>query len=102
MPSSLDFSNEPKERPKTFRVHQSEPFNAEPADLSELINHNITPAHLVYGRNHGPIPDIEEDEYVLVVDGLVDKKLLLSLSDLKEFPETHIIAALQVTREKRS
>ena len=101
MSPSLDFSNDPKDRPRTLHIHQSEPFNAEPEDLSDLINHNITPTHLVYGRNHGPIPNIKEDEYTLTIDGLVDRKLSLSLSELKEFPKSTIVASLQVCRERR-
>jgi sulfite oxidase len=92
----LDFSNDPKDRPKTLRIHQSEPFNAEPEDLTEFINHHITPIDLVYGRNHGPIPDIKEDEFKLTINGLVDHILELSLSDLKSMPKTDIVTALQV------
>src|SRR5438046_3108448 len=92
----LDFSNEPKDRPKTLRVHQSEPFNAEPKDLTEFINHHITPTHLLYRRNHSPIPDIKEEEYRLNVNGLVKKPLELTLSDLKDMPKTDVVAALQV------
>jgi sulfite oxidase len=92
----LDFSNDPKDHPNTLHIHQSQPFNAEPEDLNALISHNITPTRLVYGRNHGPIPDIKEDEYNLVVDGLVGNKLELRLSDLKSMPKLDVIAALQV------
>lgn len=92
----LDFSNDPKDRPKTLRIHQSEPFNAEPEDLTEFINHHITPIDLVYHRNHSPIPDIKEDEFVLTVNGLVDHILELSLSDLKSMPKMDVVAALQV------
>ena len=94
---SLDFSNEPKDRPKTLLIHQSEPFNAEPEDLTEFINHHITPTSLVYGRNHGPIPDIKETDYKLVVNGLVDHELKLTLSDIKALPKATVITALQVT-----
>ena len=94
--SSLDFSNEPKDRPKTLLVHQSEPFNAEPQDLTEFIHHHITPTNLVYGRNHGPIPDIHEADYTLVVNGLVNHELKLTLSDIKALPKTTVITALQV------
>ena len=93
---SLDFSNDPKNRPKTLHIHQKEPFNAEPEDLAEFIKHYITPTNLVYGRNHGPIPDIKEDEYVLTVDGVVKDKLKLTLSDLKAMPKVNVVAALQV------
>lgn len=93
----MDFSNDPKHCPKTLHVHQSEPFNAEPEDLTQLINHHITPTHLLYCRNHGPIPDIKEDEYVMTVEGLVNHKLTLTLSDIKSMPKTDVVAALQVT-----
>lgn len=92
----LDFSNEPKDRPKTLHVHQAEPFNAEPEDLREFISHAITPLHLVYGRNHGPIPDIKEHDYRLAINGLVKKELTLKLSDLKNMQRTTVVTALQV------
>src|SRR5271168_2882846 len=94
--SSLDFSNEPIDRPKELHVHQEKPFNAEPHDLAELINHNITPTELVYGRNHGPIPDIKEEDYTLTINGLVDKELNFTLFQLKRMPKVEIVAALQV------
>ena len=96
--SSLDFSNEPKDRTKALHVHQAQPFNAEPEDLAEFIEHHITPSHLVYGRNHGPIPDINAAEYSLTVTGAVDKMLHLSLQSLKSMLKVDVVAALQVRR----
>ena len=93
---SLDFSNEPKDRAKALLVHQKEPFNAEPKDLREFISHSITPLHLVYGRNHGPIPDIKESDYRLTINGLVKTHLSLKLSDIKKMPRTDVVTALQV------
>jgi len=93
---ALDFSKDPKTHPNTLHVHQEEPFNAEPADPAELIKHHITPTTLVYGRNHGPIPDIKEHEYSLTINGLVNHELTLTLSDLKTMAKTHVVAALQV------
>jgi sulfite oxidase len=93
---ALDFSNDPKHRPKTLRILQSQPFNAEPDDLAEFINYYVTPTDLVFGRNHGPIPDIKEDKYTLTIDGLVDNKLILTLSELKSMPKCDVVAALQV------
>ena len=93
---SLDFSNEPKDRPKTLHVHQAEPFNAEPEDLREFISYPITPLHLVYGRNHGPIPDVKADDYRLTINGLVKNGLALTLSDIKKMPRTEVVTALQV------
>ena len=92
----LDFVNDPKDHPRTLHVHQEQPFNAEAGDLAELIKYNITPTNLVFTRNHGPIPDIQEDAYRLRVDGLVENPLTLSLSDLKQMPRTDVVVALQV------
>jgi sulfite oxidase len=92
----LDFSKDPKTYPATLHLHQKEPLNAEPFDSRELIAHNITPLHLIFDRNHGPIPDITEDGYRLTVNGLVTRPMEFTLSDLKEMPPTEIVAALQV------
>lgn len=35
-------------------------------------------------RNHGGIPNIEEDAFELAIDGLVNKSVKLSLKDLKD------------------
>jgi len=92
----LDFSRDPKTHPESLYIHQEHPFNAEPADPAELIKHPITPANLVYGRNHGPIPDIQEKDYTLTVHGLVDHPLHLTLSDLKSMHKVEVVTALQV------
>jgi DMSO/TMAO reductase YedYZ molybdopterin-dependent catalytic subunit len=94
--TSLDFSNDPKDRPETLHIHQSKPFNAEPENLTNFIENSITPMDLVYGRNHGPIPDIKEKDYVLTIDGLVGNKTRLTLSEIKGMPKVDVVAALQV------
>jgi DMSO/TMAO reductase YedYZ molybdopterin-dependent catalytic subunit len=93
----LDFSKDPKTHPRTLHIHQDEPFNAEPADPAELIKYHITPTYLVYSRNHGPMPNIaREEDYSLSVDGLVERNLTLTLSDLKSMQKTEAVTALQV------
>jgi hypothetical protein len=50
----MDFSDEPAHSAQLL-VHDAQPFNAEPP-LAELVRHELTPAALVYGRNHGASP----------------------------------------------
>lgn len=63
-------------------VHETEPFNAEPPPWV-LAGSLLTPVEAFYSRNHGPIPDIDPAMWRLRVDGMVDRGLDLSLSDLQ-------------------
>jgi sulfite oxidase len=47
----MDFTDEPPHSARLV-VHGTQPFNAEPP-LDALVQHEITPAELVYSRNHG-------------------------------------------------
>lgn len=48
----------------------------------------ITPSALHFERHHNGVPAIESDRHRLVIHGLVDKPLMLSMSDLMRFPST--------------
>jgi DMSO/TMAO reductase YedYZ molybdopterin-dependent catalytic subunit len=63
-------------------VHKTYPFNAEPPK-ELLCSSYITPVELFYVRNHGNIPTLDANKYRLVVQGLVEKQLVLSLDDIK-------------------
>lgn len=96
-----------------LKVLGEKPFNAEP-DIANLIQHSLTPSELVYCRNHCgwylPIPvlcssflhtaDVQEfdDRFIVTVDGLVQRKIELSVGDLKaRFSPKTVVAALQVS-----
>lgn len=82
-------------------VHKTSPFNGGPPP-ELLVQHMITPQSLWFVRNHGTIPRIEGDDFRLQVDGLVEKKLRLSLADLRgEFPEVTVQAALMCAGNRR-
>jgi sulfane dehydrogenase subunit SoxC len=54
----------------------------------------ITPNGLFFERHHGGVPAINPDEHRLMVHGMVDKPLLLTMKDLMRFPSvsrTHFI-----------
>ncbi|ACL62742.1 sulfite dehydrogenase [Methylobacterium nodulans] len=51
----------------------------------------ITPNGLFYERHHGGIPDIDPAQHRLMVHGLVEIPLLLTMNDIRRFPsESHI------------
>jgi sulfite oxidase len=82
-------------------VHQKEPFNAEPP-RSVLAGRPLTPVEAFYSRNHGPIPDIDPATWRLRVDGLVDREVELSLSDLQQrFPARTQVATLECAGNRR-
>ena len=46
----------------------------------------ITPGGLHYERHHAGVPDIDPDQHRLVVHGLVERPLVLTMDDLMRFP----------------
>jgi sulfane dehydrogenase subunit SoxC len=55
----------------------------------------ITPSGLCFERHHGGIAEIEPAAYRLMIHGLVDKPLMLTLADLKRFPRVSRIYFLE-------
>jgi sulfane dehydrogenase subunit SoxC len=71
------------------------PFNPNPFGLTEHLYTPlqdsigiITPASLHYTMGHAPfyVPDINPEQHRLMIHGMVDRPLLLSLAELKRFP----------------
>jgi sulfite oxidase len=85
----------------SFLVRESLPFNGEPP-LGLLVQSRLTPTPLFFARNHGNIPQIDPAEYRLVVNGLVERPLSLSLEDLiHNFPNRTLSATLQCAGNRR-
>jgi sulfane dehydrogenase subunit SoxC len=55
----------------------------------------ITPNGLAFERHHGGIAEIDPEDYRLIVHGLVDKPLMLTLADLKRYPRENRIYFLE-------
>jgi sulfane dehydrogenase subunit SoxC len=55
----------------------------------------ITPNGLCFERHHGGIAEIDPNDYRLIVHGLTDKPLMLTLADLKRFPRVNRIHFLE-------
>lgn len=88
------------EKRKYNIVHEKEPFNAEtPLDL--LRQSFVTPSDSFFSRNHALIPQVEPENYRLLVQGLVENKLELTLEDIKSFPKMSVNATLQCAGNRR-
>jgi len=82
-------------------VRQQKPLNGGPP--SHLITRtHVTPNDLFFVRNHAPVPKINLDEYELLIDGLVDRPLRLSLAELAELPKVRLEATLQCAGNRRT
>lgn len=61
------------------------------ADLKGII----TPSGLVFERHHAGIPDINPDQHRLMIHGMVERPLVLSMSDLMRLPSVSKIHFLE-------
>jgi sulfite oxidase len=85
-----------------FIVHSSSPFNAEPP-LDLLRANFITPRELFYVRNHGNVPEIDAAAFRLVVEGMVERPLELTLDRLQnDFPRRTVMATLECAGNRRN
>jgi sulfane dehydrogenase subunit SoxC len=55
----------------------------------------ITPNGLVFERYHGGVPTVNPDEHRLIIHGLVERPLILTMDDLKRFPSVSEIKFLE-------
>lgn len=82
-------------------VHERDPFNAETPRYA-LAEGDVTALDAFYVRNHGPVPELDESDWRLCVDGLVERELELSLTGLRErFEDRSVVATLQCAGNRR-
>jgi nitrate reductase (NAD(P)H) len=77
--------------PRLIRLTGVHPFNVE-APLTALFNEGfLTTQELFYVRNHGPVPEVREEDipnWEFTVEGLVDNPLTITLTQLmKEYEQ---------------
>lgn len=83
-------------------IRTTDPLNSEPP-LGELVRDVITPVEWFYVRTHGTIPAIDEDRFVLEVDGAVATPLRLTMGVLRtKFEKSTVTAALQCAGNRRT
>ena len=59
------------------------------------LNGIITPSGVVFERYHAGVPEIPPDQHRLMIHGLVERPLVLSMDDLMRFPSESIIRFLE-------
>jgi len=70
--------------------------------VSALVEFKYTPEDLVYCRNHGPVRELEDGEYVVAVNGLVNTPLKITVRELRtQFQRARVVAALQCAGNRR-
>ena len=79
------------------------PYNGEPP-RKRLVDTEITDNKDFFVRNHGGVPEIEEDAYDLDLDGLVRNPKKITLKELKDerlFPRQSNVVSLQCSGTRR-
>lgn len=95
--SSPPFSKHPQ-----IIVKEVSPFNAGPP-LELLTENFITPAELLFVRNHGDVPVVDAGSYRLTIDGMIEQPRELTLDELREgFPRKQVVAAMQCAGNRRT
>ncbi|KAF8828731.1 hypothetical protein HHX47_DHR3000359 [Lentinula edodes] len=91
--SIVDFSWETVQREKPDLLHLLDfPYNGE-TKRDQLLQGKLTDNKYHFVRNHGGVPNINENDYELEIAGLVNKPIKISLKDLKDpekFPGTAV------------
>ncbi|EPT05357.1 hypothetical protein FOMPIDRAFT_1156176 [Fomitopsis schrenkii] len=100
----VDFSWETVQKEKPDMIHILDfPYNGE-TPRNVLMEGKLTDNKYHFVRNHGGVPDIEEDAFELEIGGLVNKPVKLSMKELKDasrFPQVEITVTLQCSGTRR-
>lgn len=78
---------------KSLEPVTEEPLNA--ATPVTALRDPVTPASLVYVRNHFAMPEIDPEDWRLVVGGAVSNPVTFSLEELKSHPVRSVTMALE-------
>jgi sulfane dehydrogenase subunit SoxC len=80
----VDISRLPEAGPGVRHVDPADAFNSK-TPLDKLVG-VITPTDLHYERSHAGVPDLDPARHRLLMHGMVDSPLVLSVDDLKAMP----------------
>ncbi len=90
-----------EDRGDGFVVHATAPLNGGPTPQAQRASF-VTPNHLFFVRTHGEVPRIDPDDYVLRIEGLVERPLSLTLAHLARFERTSVLSTLVCAGQRRS
>ncbi len=83
-----------------FNVHRQQPFNGGPP-LDLLRADFFTATDLFYVRNHAPVP-VADADWLLEIDGAVQRRLSLDLATLqRDFPRHELAATMMCAGNRR-
>jgi len=69
-------------------------------DIRNIVG-PITPRDQFFTTQHYGHPDIDPDTFLLTVSGLVDRKVSLSLDELRAMPSTELVAGFECSGNRR-
>ncbi|KAK7037250.1 hypothetical protein VNI00_011241 [Paramarasmius palmivorus] len=102
--SIVDFSWETVQKEKPDLIHLLDfPYNGE-TTRDQLLEGKVTSNKYHFVRNHGGVPDINEDDFELEIGGLVKNPIKISMKDLKDpskFPQAEVTVTLQCSGTRR-
>ena len=73
-------------------------------DQRRLVETELTDNKDHFVRNHGGVPEIDEDAFELELGGLIKKPMRLSMADLKDetkFPRQSNVVTIQCSGTRR-
>jgi sulfite oxidase len=91
----------PEGKDPSLVVRQAEPRNAGPP-LATLRVQEVTGNDLFFVRNHGNVPRIDPAAHRLVIDGLVENPLTLTLAEIHAQPAVRVTATLECAGNRRT
>ncbi|KDQ57111.1 hypothetical protein JAAARDRAFT_35713 [Jaapia argillacea MUCL 33604] len=101
--SIVDVSWEVVQKEKADMIHLLDfPYNGE--TKREHLLEKLTDNKHHFVRNHGGVPDIDEDAFELEIGGFVHRSVKLSLKDLKDetkFPQSEVTVTIQCSGTRR-
>ena len=103
LPDFSDLQTQHLGRSDRLKVIAKFPFNAETDADYQCFPHFITPNKLQFERNHNLIPEIEEEDYELLLQKTRDDEdpMVLTLEDVKKMPEYTLVAYTACAGNKR-
>jgi sulfane dehydrogenase subunit SoxC len=91
-PASEVGARSPFEQPKRVSLNERRTSSQTPLqDLDGII----TPSDLHFERHHGGVPAIDPKAFTLLIHGMVERPLVLTLDDLKRFPGRSVIRFIE-------
>ncbi|MBX9589930.1 MAG: sulfite dehydrogenase [Hyphomonadaceae bacterium] len=91
----VEISRIPEAGPGMRKVDPSNAINSK-TPQHKLMG-TITPSDLHYERSHAGVPDLDPAKHRLLVHGMTEKSLVLTMDDIKAMPSVSRVAFLECT-----